>query len=78
VRQRRSRHRVLHEIGTKDGVEFDNLALYVYEVDPRDPNRYRHVQTFDRDRANIEAFWSNFPTVLAADPLDLIRAHLPA
>ena len=45
---------VLHELGEKDGRVFDNVALYVFEIDPQDPDRFARVRTYDRDRANIE------------------------
>ena len=67
---------VLHEIGEKDGRVFDNVALYVFEVDPQDPDRFARVRTYDRDRANVEEFWSQYPDVLTADVAGLLAPFL--
>lgn len=68
---------VLHEIGEKDGHVFDNLALYVFEVDPHDPDRFAQVRTYDRDRANVDEFWSHYPDVLTTDVAGLLAPFLP-
>jgi hypothetical protein len=68
---------VLHEIGEKDGRVFDNVALYVFEVDPQVPDRFARVRTYDRDRANVEEFWSQYPDVLTADVAGLLAPFLP-
>ena len=68
---------VLREIGEKDGQVFDNVALYVFEVDARAPNQFRAVRTFDRDRDNIEQFWSNYPEVSAVGSEALLASFLP-
>ena len=67
---------VLHEIGEKDGRVFDNVALYVFEVDPQVPDRFARVRTYDRDRANVEEFWSQYPDVLTADVAGLLAPFL--
>ncbi len=69
---------ILRELGTKDGNQFDNLALYLYEVDHRDPDRFSKVHTFDRDRDNIEAFWSHYPDIAHASKESLLSTHLPS
>ena len=68
---------VLHEIGEKDGRVFDNVALYVFEVDPQVPDRFARVRTYDRDRANVEEVWSQYPDVLTAAVAGLLAPFLP-
>ena len=68
---------VLHELGEKDGRVFDNVAIYVFEIDPQDPDRFARVRTYDRDRANIEEFWSHHPDVVNADAAGLLAPFLP-
>jgi hypothetical protein len=68
---------LLREIGTKDGHVFDNVALYVFEVDPNNHNLYTVVQTLDRDRDNITSFWSHYPDTMATEPVTLLRAFMP-
>ena len=69
---------ILQETGTKDGHEFDNLALYRFEVDPRDPDRFCSVETFDRDRDGIDAFWSRYPEIAQASKDSLLAPLLPS
>lgn len=66
---------ILRETGTKDGHDFDNVALYSFEVDPRHPDHFCSVETFDRDRDNIKAFWRRYPEITSADPEALLAAH---
>lgn len=68
---------VLREVGAKDGHTFDNLALYIFEVDPDKPDRYTVVQTLDRDRDNIAAFWSHYPDTIATELTTLLRPFMP-
>ncbi len=67
---------ILRETGTKDGHEFDNLALYRFEVDPRDPTRFSSVETFDRDRDHITEFWAHYPAIAQADEHALLTPLL--
>jgi|GEM_PF-1984088 len=68
---------VLREIGEKDGHVFDNLALYVFEADATDPDLFARVRTYDRDRADIDDFWSHYPHVQAADIDTLLAPFRP-
>lgn len=67
---------ILREVGTKDGHDFENLAVYRFEVDPRDPHRFCSVETYDRDRDNIATFWSYFPDIAGADESTLLAPLL--
>lgn len=69
---------VLREVGERDGHVFDNTALYVYEVDPDRPEQFRSLRTYDRDRDNIEAFWSHHPELLEADVTELLAPYRSA
>jgi len=66
---------VLRETGQRDGHNFDNRALYVFEVDQN--GRYANVETSDRDRDNVTAFWSHYPNAMAADCVTLLAPFLP-
>jgi ketosteroid isomerase-like protein len=66
---------VLREVGEKDGHVFDNVALYVYEVD--DDGQFCSLQTFDRDRDNVTAFWAAFPGAMDLDTGSVIASMVP-
>jgi ketosteroid isomerase-like protein len=46
---------VLREHGTARGHHFDNQALYYFTLDP--DGKVARIQTYDRDREAIDAFW---------------------
>ncbi|MEO6570647.1 MAG: nuclear transport factor 2 family protein [Ilumatobacteraceae bacterium] len=46
---------ILHEVGSARGHQFDNLALYRFELDTS--GQIRVVRTYDRDRDAIARFW---------------------
>jgi len=47
---------ILHERGSVSGHQFDNLALFRFELDAE--GRVVSVRTYDRDREAIEGFWA--------------------
>ena len=46
---------ILHEVGSARGHQFDNLALYRYELDTS--GQISEVRTYDRDRDAVSRFW---------------------
>lgn len=55
---------VLREHGTARGHKFDNQALYHFTLDP--DGKVARIQTYDRDRDAIVAFWQAIGPVTAA------------